>query len=117
VNLPDVLFQFGRADLTPGANNRVRSIADVLNERALDRRILIEGHTDSVGSSEFNQQLSERRAQSVTLALESQGCQSSTDHDSRIRRKIPGAPNTNPNGTDNPGGREKNRRVEVVIQN
>src|SRR5881409_884304 len=63
VNLPDVLFEFGKADLTSEARAKVRSIADVLNEQAKTRRVAVEGHTDSIGSDTFNQNLSERRAE------------------------------------------------------
>ncbi len=117
VNLLDVLFHFGRADLTLSARDKVRGIASVLNDRARDRRILVEGHTDSIGSVAFNQQLSERRAQSVTLALESVGVSRQRITTQGFGERYPVAPNTNANGADNPTGREKNRRVEVVIQN
>src|SRR5881628_2222717 len=48
VNLPDVLFEFGKADLTSEARAKARSIADVLNEQAKNRRVAVEGHTDSI---------------------------------------------------------------------
>src|SRR5881409_132260 len=63
VNLPDVLFEFGKTDLTSDARTKIRSIADVLNEQAKNRRVAVEGHTDSIGSDAFNQKLSERRAE------------------------------------------------------
>src|SRR5215470_10066923 len=49
VNLPDVLFAFGRADLTASAQDRVHDIATVLNDKARDRRIAVEGHADAIG--------------------------------------------------------------------
>src|SRR5712691_4757966 len=117
VNLPDVLFAFGRAELTSEARVKVRDIADVLNDRARDRRVAVEGHTDSIGSATFNQELSERRAANVVIALENSGVTSGRITTQGYGKRYPVAPNTNPDGTDNPAGRAKNRRVEVVIQN
>ena len=117
VNLPDVLFAFARADLTLDAQEKVHGIAEVLNDRARDRRVSIEGHTDSVGNDTFNQQLSERRAQSVAIVLADSGISSTRITTQGFGEQYPVAPNSNPDGTDNPTGRTKNRRVEVVIQN
>ena len=117
VNLPDVLFEFGKADLTGEARVKVRSIADVLNEQAKNRRVAVEGHTDSIGSDAFNQKLSERRAENVANALESAGVNNQRVTVKGYGKRYPVAQNTNPDGTDNPAGRAKNRRVEVVIEN
>jgi outer membrane protein OmpA-like peptidoglycan-associated protein len=117
VNLPDVLFEFGKADLTGNARAKVRSISEVLNEQAKGRRVSIEGHTDSIGSDAYNQGLSERRAESVASTLESDGVNSQRITVKGYGKRYPVAPNTNPDGTDNPAGRAKNRRVEVVIEN
>jgi outer membrane protein OmpA-like peptidoglycan-associated protein len=117
VNLPDVLFTFGRADLTHGAVVKVRSIAAVLKTQAQDRRVSVEGHTDAIGSEGFNQQLSERRADTVASALEGAGVSPRQITARGFGKRYPVAPNTNPDGTDNPAGRAKNRRVEVVIEN
>jgi outer membrane protein OmpA-like peptidoglycan-associated protein len=117
VNLPDVLFAFARADLTPSAREKVQGIAETLNSRAQDRQISIEGHTDAVGSEAFNQQLSERRAENVAIALADSGVSRGRITTQGLGERYPVAPNTSPDGADNPAGREKNRRVEVVIQN
>lgn len=117
VNLPDVLFAFAKADLTPSAQEKVHGIAEVLNDRASDRRVSIEGYTDSIGSDTFNQQLSERRAQSVAITLADSGVSSSRITTQGFGERYPVAPNSDPDGTDNPASRTKNRRVEVVIQN
>src|SRR5215831_7324201 len=61
VNLPDVLFDFGKANLTSAAQAKVKDIAEVLDTKAQGRRISVEGHTDSIGSDQANQVLSERR--------------------------------------------------------
>ena len=117
VNLPDVLFEFGKADLTSEARVKARSIADVLNEQAKNRRVAVEGHTDSIGSDAFNQKLSERRSENVANALQSAGVNNQRVTVKGYGKRYPVAPNTNPDGTDNPAGRAKNRRVEVVIEN
>ena len=117
VNLPDVLFAFARANLTLSAHEKVEDIAETLNGRARDRQISIEGHTDAIGSEAYNQQLSERRAENVAIALEDSGVSRSRITIHGFGERYPVVPNSNPDGTDNPAGREKNRRVEVVIQN
>lgn len=117
VNLPDVLFEFGRSDLTGDAQSRVQGIADVLNDQARGRRISIEGHTDAIGGEEANQRLSERRAGSVASALATSGVAQDRVTTTGYGERYPVAPNTNPDGSDNSTGRAKNRRVEVVIEN
>lgn len=117
VNLPDVLFEFGKANLTGNARTKVGSIGEVLNEQAKGRRVSIEGHTDSIGSDAYNQTLSERRAESVASTLESDGVSSQRITVKGYGKRYPVAPNTNADGADNPDGRAKNRRVEVVIEN
>ena len=117
VNLPDVLFEFGRSDLTGDAQGRVQGIADVLNDQAQGRRVSIEGHTDAIGSEEANQLLSERRAGSVASALATAGVDQARVTTTGYGERYPVAPNTNPDGSDNSAGRAKNRRVEVVIEN
>lgn len=117
VNLPDVLFEFGRADLTGDARAKIRTISDVLNNQAQGRRVSVEGHTDSIGSEAANQRLSERRAENVVMELENSGVSPQRITAKGFGERYPVAPNSNSDGTDNPAGRAKNRRVEVVIEN
>ena len=117
VNLPDVLFEFGRSDLTGDAQSRVQGIADVLNNQAQGRRVSIEGHTDAIGSEEANQRLSKKRAASVAGALTTSGVDQARVTTTGYGERYPVAPNTNPDGSDNSAGRAKNRRVEIVIEN
>ena len=117
VNLPDVLFEFGKANLTSGARDKTRDIAGVLTNQAQGRRVSIEGHTDSIGSDSANQALSERRADSVAAALENEGVGRERIATKGYGKRYPVAPNRNSDGTDNPSGRTKNRRVEVIIEN
>ena len=117
VNLPDVLFEFSKANLTSGARDKARDIANVLTNQAKGRRVSIEGHTDSVGTDAANQLLSEHRANSVASALESGGVSKERIATKGYGKRYPVAPNKNTDGTDNPSGRAKNRRVEVIIEN
>lgn len=116
VNLPDVLFEFGRADLTRDARRTVRDIADVLLRSARGRQVSIEGHTDSIGSQSANQRRSQLRADSVADALVSDGVNRRRLHTRGFGKTRPVAPNTL-HGRDDPQGRAKNRRVEVIIEN
>jgi outer membrane protein OmpA-like peptidoglycan-associated protein len=118
VNLPDVLFEFNRYDLTSDARAKVRDIAELLDgPKVRSRQVSVEGHTDSIGGEEYNLRLSEHRAEAVTSALESDGVSSSRVRTRGFGKKYPIAPNKNPDGSDNPSGRAKNRRVEVIIEN
>jgi outer membrane protein OmpA-like peptidoglycan-associated protein len=118
VNLPDVLFEFNKATLTADARRKNGDIADVLNgPKVSRRRVSVEGHTDSIGGDEYNQRLSERRAEAVASALESQGVNSDRIRTRGFGKRYPIAPNATESGADNPAGRAKNRRVEVIIEN
>ena len=116
VTLPErVLFDFDRADLRPDAQVVLAKIARVLAhyERA---PVQVLGHTDSRGAPEYNRSLSERRAAAVRDALVGRHRISAGRLTIRgLGETRPVAPNTRPDGTDDPEGRRRNRRVEVVI--
>jgi outer membrane protein OmpA-like peptidoglycan-associated protein len=104
-----VYFESSRSDVKPGAHERLARIGQAL-AGAADRKLLVEGHTDSTGSAEFNMKLSDLRAQSVKAVLVENGV-------SPDRIETHGYASTKPvasNGT--PAGRSQNRRVEVVVQ-
>ncbi|HVS88700.1 MAG TPA: OmpA family protein [Candidatus Acidoferrum sp.] len=108
VNMSDVLFDTGSYTLKPGAREMLAKISGiVLAHPGLN--LQIEGHTDSVGSDEFNQQLSERRADSVGNFLTQQGVQASTITARGFGKTQPVVSN------DTPEGRQRNRRVEIVV--
>jgi outer membrane protein OmpA-like peptidoglycan-associated protein len=115
VILPDTLFAFGGPQLTAAGKRRVETLAETLIREAPDRHVHVEGHTDSIGAELFNQGLSERRAESVALALIAAGVEESLVDHRGYGATFPIAPNSNPDGSDNPPGRTRNRRVEVVI--
>ncbi len=110
ITLGDVLFDTGQSTLKPGAYTTVDRLASALKE-APDRKVLIEGHTDSVGSDEYNQELSERRARAVQTALLERGVNSSQVSAYGKGKTFPVASN------DNAAGRQQNRRVELVFTN
>jgi outer membrane protein OmpA-like peptidoglycan-associated protein len=108
VTLGDVLFDTGQATLKPGANLALNRLAIFLSANP-QTKIIIEGHTDSRGSDEYNEVLSERRARAVSAELMSRGI--STDQLQTLGRgkAYPVASN------DTPEGRQQNRRVEIVF--
>lgn len=110
VNVPDVLFEFGRADLTRGAEGTVGEIARAVRDFP-QRRIFVEGHTDSVGSASFNDRLSRDRARSVADSLVERGVAPRRISTRGFGETQPIASNSSSNG------RAKNRRVEVIIEN
>jgi outer membrane protein OmpA-like peptidoglycan-associated protein len=109
VTLGDVLFDTGKATLKPGAYTTIDRLATVLKEDE-QRKVLIEGHTDAVGSDEYNQSLSERRAASVQAALFERGVAAAQISTVGKGETTPVASN------DDAGGRQQNRRVELVFQ-
>jgi len=109
VTLGDVLFDTGQATLKPGAYATIDRLATVLKEDS-SRKVMIEGNTDSVGSDEYNQALSERRAQSVQAALFERGVAASQISTLGKGESTPVASN------DTAAGRQQNRRVELVFQ-
>jgi outer membrane protein OmpA-like peptidoglycan-associated protein len=110
MTLGDVLFDTGRAELKSGASRKMDQLAQFLVEHP-DRRVQIEGFTDSIGTDSYNQDLSQRRADAVKSALISRGVQPSRIGTEGYGKAYPVA-----NNTDS-GGRQLNRRVEVVIGN
>ena len=110
LTLGDVLFGTGRSDLTSGGTNTLDKLVVFLNNYP-DRNVVIEGHTDDVGSHEMNQTLSQHRADSVKFYLVQQGIRHKRLAASGMGETQPIADN------QSPSGRQQNRRVEVIINN
>ena len=110
LTLGDVLFETGKADLKGGAVADLDELARFLAKYP-DRSVVIEGHTDSVGSEDFNVGLSERRAASVRTYLVRQGVDTSRITTQGMGESVPVASN------DSSGGRQQNRRVEIIVSN
>jgi photosystem I P700 chlorophyll a apoprotein A2 len=110
----DVLFDFDKADLRPQAGPALEKVAAVMNTYP-KASALIEGHTDGKGSDQYNQRLSERRADSVRRWLAAAGVKTRMSARGWGKTK-PVAPNAKPDGSDDPVGRQKNRRVEITVR-
>ena len=108
VNLSDVLFDTGKADLKPGAREKLSRLSGVLLSHP-GLYVEIEGHTDNVGADNYNQQLSETRASSVRDYLVREGIAPSTVGTSGFGESKPVASN----GTS--AGKQQNRRVELIV--
>jgi outer membrane protein OmpA-like peptidoglycan-associated protein len=108
LTLGDVLFDTGRAELKSGAGRTLDQLSQFLTEHP-DRRVQIDGFTDSVGTDSYNEDLSQRRANTVRQALISRGIDSSRIGTEGYGKSYPVADN------NDSGGRQLNRRVEVVI--
>lgn len=108
-----VLFDFGSSQVRSDAAQTLKNLADAMN-RAGASSGHVYGHTDSVSDDSFNQTLSEQRAQAVVDALVADGATALLDA-TGYGESQPVAPNENSDGSDNPAGRQLNRRVEVFI--
>jgi outer membrane protein OmpA-like peptidoglycan-associated protein len=109
LTLQDILFNPGEAELNPRADNTLDKLAQFL-KRYQDRQLEIQGFTDSTGDADFNQQLSEQRARSVKEALVERGVDPQRVQTTGFGERRAIAAN------DTPAGRQRNRRVEIVIE-
>lgn len=108
LTLGDVLFDTGRAELKPGAMPTIDTLGRFLQENP-ERTAQVEGYTDSVGTDEYNLTLSQRRADAVRTAILARGVNPERVSARGLGESQPVASN------DDPGGRQMNRRVEIVI--
>ena len=117
IDLKGVNFDYDKSNLRPDAVAILSEAVEIL-KRYPELKVEVAGHTDSKGTDAYNQSLSERRARAVYDYLTSNGIDAS-----RLVGPVgygesrPIAPNTNPDGSDNPEGRAKNRRTELNVQN
>jgi OOP family OmpA-OmpF porin len=110
-----VLFEFNKAKLAQGDIAELNKAIEFVKKYPTSR-VLLEGHTDNIGSEKYNMELSQKRAEAVRQQL----IQAGAVDEARISATgfgstKPIAPNRTENGKDNPEGRAKNRRVEIVI--
>jgi outer membrane protein OmpA-like peptidoglycan-associated protein len=108
LTLGDVMFDTGRSELKSGAGRKMDQLSQFLVEHP-DRRVQIDGFTDSVGTDSYNEELSQRRADAVKTALINRGVAPSRIGTEGYGKAYPVASN------NESGGRQLNRRVEVVI--
>ncbi len=110
LTLDDVLFDTGRAVLKPGAERSIEQIAAFLSEYP-ERRVQIEGFTDSQGSDEYNRELSQSRADAVARAIIQRGIDAQRVRALGYGEGFPVASNADS------GSRQLNRRVEIIVSN
>ena len=110
VTIGDVLFATNQATLTPNGMSTLRKLADVMAQNP-SRTVLVEGFTDSTGSSSHNQELSQRRAEAVASALGGMGVPRDRIAMKAYGEAFPVAAN------DTASNRQRNRRVEIVLSN
>jgi len=108
LTLGDVLFDFNKATLKPGGERAVTELTKFLKEYP-ERKVMIEGFTDSIGSESYNKDLSRRRADAVRMELNANGISSGRIQIRGYGENFPVASN------DTEAGRQRNRRVEVII--
>jgi OOP family OmpA-OmpF porin len=108
LTLGDILFDVDQAELKPGGIQQLTRVADFLSEQP-ERKLVIEGHTDSTASDEYNRELSQRRANAVEEFLITQGIEPTRMEARGYGEAFPVATN------ETTAGRQQNRRVEIVI--
>ncbi|MEZ5410212.1 MAG: OmpA family protein [Acidimicrobiales bacterium] len=111
-----VLFDFDRADLRPEALDVLAEIQAAIEDRGESGTIEIAGHTDAVGTAEYNYDLSVRRATGVALWFRERVPAEQDIQAVGYGETQPIAPNTKDDGSDDPTGRAQNRRVEVIVE-
>lgn len=109
-----IYFEFDDAGLTPRAQRQLQIVAEILSQ-GKERIIRINGHADAVGSEDYNVGLSDKRAESIRQTLISMGVSPEQVVTEAFGAAKPRSPNFLPDGSDNPGGRSRNRRAEVLL--
>ncbi|HEY7886347.1 MAG TPA: OmpA family protein [Cellvibrionaceae bacterium] len=108
LTLGNILFEFDKAEVKSGAGRTLERVAQFLNEYP-DRKVMVEGFTDNVGSSSYNEDLSDRRARAIKEKLVASGVDSDRVSTRGYGSQHPVASN------DSESGRLQNRRVEIII--
>ena len=112
----DVLFDFDKATILPKAESTLQQAAQIIRDKAKGA-VRIEGYTDAKGSDAYNQRLSDRRAAAVKDWFVNRGGLRNVAFATKgFGAQNPVAPNKKPDGSDDPQGRSKNRRVEIILQ-
>ena len=114
-SLNNIYYEYDKADLTPASKAVLDTLFDILKENPTIT-IELSAHTDSKGADKYNEELSQKRAESCTNYLTNEkGIAKERIVAKGYGKTMPVAPNTNPDGSDNPEGRAKNRRTEFKI--
>jgi outer membrane protein OmpA-like peptidoglycan-associated protein len=113
----DVLFDFDKSTLRPTARDALKQAASIIRDNAKGSTVRIDGYTDAKGSDLYNQRLSNRRAEAVRNWFVAHESLKDVNFATKgYGAKNPVAPNTKPDGSDDPDGRQKNRRVEITVK-
>jgi outer membrane protein OmpA-like peptidoglycan-associated protein len=110
-----ILFDFDRADLRPEALDVLAEVLAAIENRDYNGTIEVAGHTDSIGTAEYNQDLSVRRATGVALWFRQRVPAEQDIQAVGYGESQPIARNTLEDGSDDPVGRTQNRRVEIIV--
>jgi outer membrane protein OmpA-like peptidoglycan-associated protein len=112
----DVLFDFDRAELRRDAGPRLQRLMEEVSARVPRPAFRVEGHTDWIGSDAYNLRLSARRAEAVrNWLVQAGGVPRPAVSTAGFGESRPVAPNSTPDGRDHPEGRQRNRRVELLV--
>jgi outer membrane protein OmpA-like peptidoglycan-associated protein len=111
----EILFDFDKSNLRPAAESTLAQVAKMIGSYP-KAQVLIEGYTDAKGSDSYNAKLSDRRAVSVKNWFAKHGVAANSMQTHGWGAAKPVAPNTHPDGSDDPDGRQKNRRVGITIK-
>ncbi len=111
----DVLFAFDSYELRPSSREVLARVVAYIQERR-PPQIAVEGNTDSVGAADYNMALGQSRARSVMNFFVQSGLPGRIFTVASYGATRPVAPNTNPDGSDNPEGRARNRRVDIILE-
>jgi outer membrane protein OmpA-like peptidoglycan-associated protein len=109
----EFLFDFDKSAIRPEARPAIDYVAEAVQR--IGKPVLIEGHTDSKGADAYNMRLSERRALAVETEITQRLVAALPMQSRGYGKSRPIADNQFPDGTDNPEGRQRNRRVEIVV--
>ncbi|HXU26730.1 MAG TPA: OmpA family protein, partial [Bacteroidia bacterium] len=112
--LNNIFFDFDKATLRPQSNVELRNLLLIMKGNP-NMKVEISGHTDSKGTDAYNQKLSEERAQAVVKRLIENGIDATRMKAKGYGKTMPAAANKKANGSDDPNGRQLNRRVELKI--
>jgi outer membrane protein OmpA-like peptidoglycan-associated protein len=114
ITLNNIFFDFDKATLRPLSNVELKNLFLLLRSNP-NMKVGISGYTDSKGSNSYNQKLSEARAQAVVNSLTKSGINADRMKAKGYGKTMPTSPNKKTDGSDNPEGRQMNRRVELII--
>ena len=113
--LENVLFDYDKSTLRPESYETLDKLVTVMQQPPAKSKVELSGHTDNKGPNDYNQKLAERRAQSVVNYLINKGISKDRLVAKGYGESRPAAPNSQPDGSDNPAGRQLNRRTELKL--